>query len=89
MKPVNFTPLSCSSDERRFVDPGQARGGDALRLLVLLRLQLGHDLGVADEDLGDLAARTCCSSSLIGTVFGAVRFATTPWMKRSAAKARR
>ena len=43
-------------DERRLVDPGQPRGRDALGLLVPLRLQLGHDLRVADEDLADLAA---------------------------------
>jgi hypothetical protein len=57
MKPVNFTPFSCSSfTRRRLVDPGEPRGRDALGLLVLLRLELRHDLGVADEDLADLAA---------------------------------
>ena len=90
MKPVNFTPLSCSS-------PTSVVSSIPGSRVAAMRWAFSPFSALSSATISASRIRTsatwppctCCSSSLIGTAFGAVRFAITPWMKRSAAKARR
>ena len=90
MKPVNFTPFSCSSLTSAVSSiPGRRVAAMRCGFWSFSAFSSATISASRMRTSATWPPRTCCSSSLIGTAFGAVRFAITPWMKRSAAKARR
>jgi hypothetical protein len=69
--------------------PRARRAYDALRLLAPSAFSTATISASRIRTSSILPSCTCCSRSLIGTAFGAVRLAITPWTNRGAAKARR
>ena len=90
MKPVNLTPFSWSSFTSAVSSiPGRRVAAMRWGFWSFSAFSTATISASRIRTSPTWPPRTCCSSSLIGTAFGAVRFAITPWMKRSAAKARR
>jgi len=90
MKPVNFTPLSCNSFTSAVSSiPGRRVAAMRSGFWSFSAFSTATISASRIRTSSTWPPRTCCRRSLIGTAFGAVRFAITPWMKRSAAKARR